>query len=83
MPLLALAILSLAACATGPSEPLQAAVIVKCGTVVSYPADAMKKAAAELDSLPPDSALANVLLPDLKRMRDEARACASKTPPPA
>jgi hypothetical protein len=75
-PLLALALSLLAGCQTDPSEPLEPRVVVVCGTVADYTKQQRARTADELSALSADSILASVLVPDLGRMRDEARACA-------
>lgn len=75
-PLLVLAMLPMTGCATAPSDPLEPRVVVVCGHVADYTKQQMAAAANELAALPANSILASVLVPDLGRMRDEARACA-------
>lgn len=82
MLLLAPLTLSIAGCATGPSDPLQPRIVVVCGHVAAFTKDQMAHAADELKTLPEHSVIATVLLPDLSRMRDEARACARPPPSP-
>jgi hypothetical protein len=77
---LALLILPLSGCATDPSEPVDPRVVVVCGHVADYTKQQMAAAADELAALPANSILASVLVPDLGRMRDEARACAKGHP---
>ena len=68
---LAIAAISLAACATaGSDRPLAAA----CSPVVGYDAELQERAAAEVETLPEGSAVAG-LLGDYAVMRDQARAC--------
>lgn len=53
--------------------------VVKCGHLSTVTPAQQKQAADELDKLPADSVIANVIVPDWQRQRDEARAC-QKTP---
>lgn len=80
--LLGLATLSLAGCVGATSEPLKPRIVVVCGHVAAFTKDQMAHAADELKTLPEHSVIATVLLPDLSRMRDEARACARPPPSP-
>ena len=68
---LAIATISLTACATGVSEPRIATV---CPPVVEYTREFQARAAEELDLLPEGSAIADMLA-DYSVMRDQARAC--------
>lgn len=69
---LAIAAISLAACATAGSDRPSAAA---CPPVVGYDAELQERAAAEVETLPEGSAVAG-LLSDYAVMRDQARACA-------
>jgi len=51
------------------------ATIVVCGTVTTVSKETQRRAAEELESLPADSVLSTVVVPDWVRSRDEARAC--------
>ena len=68
---LAIAVSSLAGCATGGSEEPAAAV---CPPVVAYSAALQARAADELALLPRGSAIAE-MLNDYAVMREQARAC--------
>ncbi len=68
---LAIAAISLTACATGVSEPGVATV---CPPVVEYSREFQARAADELGVLPEGSAIAEMLA-DYSVMRDQARAC--------
>lgn len=68
---LAIATISLTACATGGSEPR---IVTVCPTVVEYSREFQARAAYELALLPDGSAIAEMLA-DYSVMRDQARAC--------
>ncbi|WP_210268946.1 hypothetical protein [Brucella intermedia] len=68
---LAIATISLTACATVASDPDVATV---CPPVVEYSREFQARAADELDLLPEGSATAEMLA-DYSVMRDQARAC--------
>jgi hypothetical protein len=68
---LAIATISLTACATGTSEPR---FVTVCPPVVEYSRAFQARAADELDLLPDGSAIAEMLA-DYSVMRDQARAC--------
>lgn len=75
-----IASLPLIGCATVQPEPIvQTKVVtqtaVRCGHVSAVTPVQQKKAAEELAALPADSVIANVIVPDWQRHRDEARAC--------
>ena len=65
---LAIATISVTACATGPSS------LVVCPPVVPYDQAFLDRAVAELDLLPDSSAL-ETMISDYAVMRDQARAC--------
>jgi len=69
--LLAIARISLTACAMGVYEPQ---IIAVCPPVVEYSHELQARAADELDLLPEGSALAEMLA-DYSVMRDQARLC--------
>jgi hypothetical protein len=69
---LAVAAISLAGGGTAGSDRPPAAT---CPPVVGYDAELQERAAAEVDALAEDSAVAE-LLSDYAVMRDQARACA-------
>lgn len=69
LPLLLIATLSLAACATAPSRPS-----VVCPPVVAYNGAFQARLANEIERLPPGAALERAML-DYARLRDQARAC--------
>lgn len=73
--LLSLGSLLLTGCVTAPREPVKPVVTVKCGRVLPVTRAQQTQAADELDALPDDSVIANVIVPDWQKMRDEARAC--------
>jgi hypothetical protein len=50
-------------------------VTVKCASVKAISGSQQKAAAQELDALPQNSVIANVIVPQWVQMRDEARAC--------
>ncbi len=62
--------LLLTGCAAVDSDP----PAVVCPPVVAYDQATMDRAAAELEALPPDSALAGMMA-DYVVMRDQTRAC--------
>lgn len=64
---LALLTTSIAACGTGPSSV--------CPREVEYSAEQQRQAADELATLPRDSVMRSVMMPDYGRLRDQARAC--------
>jgi hypothetical protein len=64
---LALLTLSIAGCATAPSEA--------CPREVEYSAEQQSRAADELSTLPRDGMVRGVMMPDYGRLRDQARAC--------
>lgn len=68
---LAIATISLTACATAGSEPR---VVAICPPVVDYSREVQARAADELALLPEHSAIAE-MLSDYAVMRDQARAC--------
>jgi len=68
---LAIVTISLTACATGGSKPR---VITVCPPVVEYSREFQARAADELDLLPEESAMAE-MLSDYAMMREQARAC--------
>ena len=68
---LAIATISLTACATVASKPR---VTTACPPVVEYSREFQARAADELDLLPEGSAIAEMLA-DYSVMRDQARAC--------
>ena len=70
-PALAIATISLTACATGGSDPGSAV----CPPVVVYDQALQDRAAAELEALPDDAALVG-LMADYALMRAQARVCA-------
>ncbi len=61
-------VLTLTACATGAMPP------PPCPPVVEYDRSFLARAAKELDLLPPDSAIVE-MLKDYHVMREQARAC--------
>ena len=63
---------------TARPEPPPAVTIVSCGSNASISKADQARAADELDALPDSSTLANVIVPDWQRMRDENRACAAR-----
>lgn len=68
--------LMLAGCATMDKAEIaqtKTLVIAKCPVLKNYSKDRLKKAAAELQSLPSDSELA-ALLTDYSKLRDACRA---------
>lgn len=67
----------LAACATDGTD---GAAIQACPPVVEYGADFQARAGAEVEKLPADSPLAEILS-DYAVMRDQARACTGATTP--
>ncbi len=68
---LAIATISLTACAMGGSEPR---IVAVCPPVVEYSREFQARAAEELGMLPDRSAIAE-MLSDYAVMRDQARAC--------
>ena len=68
---LAIAASLLAGCATGGSE---GGVSAACPPVVEYSAEFQERAAAEVEVLPADSSLSE-MLSDYAVMRDQARVC--------
>ncbi|MFZ5784722.1 MAG: hypothetical protein ACOY4R_31385 [Pseudomonadota bacterium] len=64
---LALLTMSIAGCATAPSDV--------CPVVVEYSAEQQRHAAEELASLPRDGVVRGRMMPDYGRLRDQARAC--------
>lgn len=68
LPLLMIAALSLAACATAPSRPS-----VVCPPVAAYDRAFQSRLADEIQRLPPGAALERAML-DYARLRDQARA---------
>jgi len=68
---LAIATISLTACATVASEPRLATV---CPPVIEYSREFQARAADELDLLPGGSAIAE-MLSDYAVLREQARAC--------
>ena len=64
---LALATMSLTACAAVGSSPV-------CPSLVTYSPAVQEQAADELDALPADSVLPGMLA-DYSRLRDQVRAC--------
>jgi hypothetical protein len=65
-------------CVTAPREPPAPTIVVSCGKVAPIDKSVMTKAADELDKLPADSVVANIIVPDWLRMRDENRACEAR-----
>lgn len=77
--ILALATLPLFVNACGPVTPeLAQRIVVVCGTVAGISPAQQAMILRELQALPPDTVLENVVLPDWVRMRDEAKACAMR-----
>lgn len=68
IPLIALALASLTACAPVASDPV-------CPRIVEYSPEAQTRAAAEIEALPPDSVLPG-LIGDYASARAEIRECA-------
>jgi hypothetical protein len=68
---LSLVSLPLAGCLTAPRE----VVVVRCGTIRPVSKEQLKQSADELARLPHPSVLADVVIPDWVRLRDEIRAC--------
>ena len=68
---LAIAAISLTACATAGSEPR---IVAVCPPVVEYSREFHARGADELDLLPEGSAIAEMLA-DNSVMRDQARVC--------
>lgn len=68
---LAIATISLSGCATGVSK---SRVVATCPPVVVYSREFQARAADELDLLPKESAIAEMLA-DYGVMREQARAC--------
>jgi len=68
---LAIATISLTACATGGSEPR---IVTVCPPVIEYSRDFQARAADELDLLPDESAIAE-MLSDYAVLRDQTRSC--------
>lgn len=64
--------LCLAGCGTGAPDPR---VVVVCGTVINVSKEQQAAAAVEMESLPANSIIGSVIIPDWLRQRDEARAC--------
>lgn len=75
MPLPVLAALLLGGCATEQPKPPDPRVIVKCGTLAQISKEQQQKAAEELDGLSNPSVIAEIIIPDWLRLRDEIRAC--------
>lgn len=73
-PPLALAILLLTGCVTAAPD-LRPAVVTRCGSVAAISRAQQATAATELDGLPDGSVVAEIIIPDWQRMRDENRAC--------
>ncbi len=65
-----IATILLSACATGGSDPSGTA----CPPVVEYPAAVQQRAAAEVEALPQDSAVATMMA-DYHVLRQQARVC--------
>lgn len=63
---------------TGCTPEQMQTVLVQCGTVAGLTKAQQAQAAAELRKLPPGSIIADVIVPDWIRSRDEARACAMR-----
>lgn len=85
MPSLALAALCLSACVTVRPDSAATAPVVtvlRCGTLGAISAADQAKIAAEVEKLPAGSPVAEILLPDWSRMRDEIRACRAKAAGP-
>ena len=68
---LAIATSLLSGCATGGSEP---GIVTVCPPVVEYSRELQARAADELNLLPEESAIAEMLA-DYSVLRDQARAC--------
>jgi len=68
---LAIVTISLTACATGGSEPR---VVTVCPPVVEYSREFQARADDELDLLPEESAITE-MLSDYAVMREQGRAC--------
>lgn len=51
-------------------------IVVRCGHLAGMTSAEQLRAAAELRRLPAGSVIAETIVPDWIRMRDEARACA-------
>lgn len=64
---LALLTMSIAGCATAPSNA--------CPREVEYSAEQQRRAVDELLALPNDGMVRGVMMPDYGRLRDQARAC--------
>ena len=73
---LAIAAISLTACATAGSEPR---IVTVCPPVVEYSRGFQARAADELDLLPEGSAIAE-MQSDYAVMREQARACGGLHP---
>ena len=69
---LVIATTSLTACATGGSDPGGSV----CPPVVAYDQAVRERAAAEIEALPQDSAVA-AMMADYHVLRQQARACAN------
>ena len=65
-----IATILLIGCATGGSDPGSAV----CPPVVEYPAAMQERAAAEVEALPQDSAVATMMA-DYHVLRQQARVC--------
>ena len=68
---LAIATISLTGCATVASEPR---IVTVCPPVIEYSREFQARAADELDLLPDESAIAE-MLSDYAVLREQARAC--------
>jgi len=74
---LILVTLPLGGCLTASPEIAQR-IVVRCGSVAQVSKAQQQQAAKELRALPPGSVVAEVIVPDWLRQRDEARACAGQ-----
>jgi uncharacterized protein YgbK (DUF1537 family) len=86
MPSLATLPLLLAGCVTEapnpavPAPPAKPRAIVVCGTVANITKAQQAQAASEIEKLPADSVVANIIIPDWVRQRDDVRACRNQKP---
>jgi hypothetical protein len=67
--------LLLTGCGQAPPDPATPRVEIQCGTNAEISKEQQAKAADEIDALPQGSIIAEIIVPDWGRMRDENRAC--------
>lgn len=72
---LALVTVFLPGCVTATRD----VVVVRCGTVTPIDRETQRRAADEIDAQPAGSVLAEIIVPDWLRARDEARSCHAET----